>query len=99
MAKLDKKKTILMGVILILAVVAIFVYLNFFRTFTVTFNVRIGNGIPVQEVRIGHTATEPAEPTADGYTFLGWYLDGKEYDFTTPVEGNITLTAEWEEQE
>lgn len=99
MAKLDKKKTILMGVILILAVVAIFVYLNFFRTFTVTFNVRIGAGIPVQEVRVGDTATKPADPTADGYTFLGWYLDGKEYDFTTPVEGNITLTAEWEEQE
>lgn len=97
MAKLDKKKTILMGVIFVVAVAAIFVYLNFFRTFTVTFNVRIGVGIESQEVRIGDTVTKPTDPTASGYTFLGWYVDGKEYDFNTPVESNLTITAEWEE--
>ena len=97
MPKLDKKKTILTGIVLIIAVVAIFIYWNFFRTFTVTFNVRIGAGIHAQEVKIGDTVTKPADPTADGYTFLGWYVDGEEYDFNTPVEGNITITAKWQE--
>ena len=97
MPKLDKKKTILTGIVLIIAVVAIFIYWNFFRTFTVTFNVRIGAGIQAQEVKIGDMVTKPADPTADGYTFLGWYVDGEEYDFNTPVEGNITITAKWQE--
>ena len=97
MPKLDKKKTILTGIVLIIAVVAIFIYWNFFRTFTVTFNVRIGAGIQAQEVKIGDKVTKPADPTADGYTFLGWYVDGEEYDFNTPVEGNITITAKWQE--
>lgn len=97
MEKLDKKKTILMGVILVVAVVAIFVYLNFFRTFTVTFNVQMGVGIKSQEVRIGEVVEKPEDPTTSGYTFLGWYVDGKKYDFSTPVESNLTITAEWEE--
>ena len=97
MPKLDKKKTILTGIVLIIAVVAIFIYWNFFRTFMVTFNVRIGAGIQAQEVKIGDTVTKPADPTADGYTFLGWYVDGEEYDFNTPVEGNLTITAKWQE--
>lgn len=97
MEKLDKKKTILMGVILVVAVVAIFVYLNFFRTFTVTFNVQMGVGIKSQEVRIGEVVEKPEDPTASGYTFLGWYVDGKKYDFSIPVESNLTITAEWEE--
>lgn len=97
MEKLDKKKTILMGILLVVAVVFIFVYLNYFRTFTVTFDVRIGAGIEAQEVKVGDTATRPEDPTADGYTFTGWYVDGKEYDFSTPVKEDITITAEWEE--
>ena len=97
MKKLDKKKTILMGILLVVAVVLIFLYLNYFRTFTVTFDVRIGAGIEAQEVKVGDTATRPEDPTEEGYTFLGWYVDGKEYDFSTPVKDDITITAEWEE--
>lgn len=99
MKKLDKTKTILMGIFLIIIVVAVFVYLNFFRTFTVEFNVRIGAGIATKEVRIGNTVEKPEDPTADGYTFLGWYVDGVEYDFSKPVESDLIITAEWEENE
>ena len=34
----------------------------------------------------------------EGYRFDGWYLDGKEYDFATPVTADITLTAKWVKQ-
>ena len=40
-------------------------------------------------------ATKPADPTREGYRFDGWYLNGEEYDFTTAVTGDITLTAQW----
>ena len=31
----------------------------------------------------------------DGYIFDGWQLNGVDYDFTTPVTSDITLTAKW----
>lgn len=39
-------------------------------------------------------------PTRDGYTFIGWYLEGEEgpFDFeNTPITGDITLVAHWVE--
>lgn len=40
--------------------------------------------------------TKPVDPTRDGYTFKGWYLNGKLYDFNTFVTGDMLLIAEWE---
>lgn len=34
-------------------------------------------------------------PIREGYTFGGWYLNGTEYDFDTPVTSDITLVAQW----
>lgn len=44
------------------------------------------------------TVTEPTAPTKEGYIFAGWLLDGEVYDFTTPVTGDITLTAKWQKE-
>lgn len=59
------------------------------------------NGTPnfTATVQDGNTTVEPAEPEKDGFRFLYWTLDGAEgaFDFTTPVHGNLTLTAVWEE--
>ena len=41
-------------------------------------------------------ATRPDDPTKPGYSFDGWYTsDGAQWDFTTAVTENITLTARW----
>ena len=41
-------------------------------------------------------ATRPDDPAKHGYTFDGWYTsDGAQWDFTTAVAENITLTARW----
>ena len=45
----------------------------------------------------GRTVGRPADPTRDGHTFAGWLLDGRPYDFSTPVTGDIILDAAWEE--
>ena len=44
----------------------------------------------------GAPATRPDDLAKHGYTFDGWYTsDGAQWDFTTAVTENITLTARW----
>lgn len=39
---------------------------------------------------------EPATPSAEGYTFLGWYDEnGNAFDFSKPVTQNTIVTAKW----
>ena len=70
------------------------------ETHTVSFDINIMEpGIltpPQQTVEDGDTADKPSDPSAFGCTFLGWYLGSSEYDFDTPVYGDITLKAEWD---
>lgn len=66
-------------------------------TFTVTFDSNGGTAVASQTVNEGDAATEPEDPTRDGYEFVAWYLDGEEYDFSTSVTSDITLVAQWEE--
>ena len=68
-------------------------------THKVTFDTNGGSAVDPQTVDDGATAVKPADPTRDGYTFNGWTLDGKPYDFGTPVTGDITLEAQWEKSE
>ena len=48
-----------------------------------------------QKLATGGTITRPVDPVKAGFTFAGWYYDGASYDFSTPVENDITLTAHW----
>ena len=68
-------------------------------TYTVTFDANGKGTAPVaQTVAYGNKATAPAAPTADNYTFDGWYTDAActaAYDFNTAVTGNVTLYAKW----
>ena len=34
-------------------------------------------------------------PSKEGYTFDGWYVDGKKWDENTPISSDITITAKW----
>ena len=49
-----------------------------------------------QIVPSGSAAIKPVDLAKHGYTFDGWYTsDGAQWDFTTAVNENITLTARW----
>ena len=37
----------------------------------------------------------PSSPTRKGYTFTGWKLNGKNFDFNTSIRSDITLEATW----
>ena len=63
--------------------------------FAVTFNTDGGSDVSSQSVVPGETVTRPQDPTKSGYAFDGWYLNGSEYDFSTPVTSDISLTARW----
>ena len=48
------------------------------------------------EVLDGTTVAKPADPTARaGYTFAGWTVDGKAYDFATPVTSDLKIEQSW----
>jgi len=68
-------------------------------TYTVTFDSDGGSAVTAQTVESGKTATKPADPTREGYTFKGWTLDGAAYDFSSAVTKDITLKAKWEEKQ
>lgn len=79
------------------------------NSYTVTFAANAPSGVTVsgmpgkQVIVYGDdnkTATQPAEsPTAEGYTFGGWFTEPgctNAYDFAnTPVTDNLTLYAKW----
>ncbi|MBQ8469495.1 MAG: InlB B-repeat-containing protein [Clostridia bacterium] len=69
------------------------------KVYTVTFvNAVNQENLGSQKVKAGETATKPADPTLDGYTFKGWYATENEtYNFANPVTGDTTVYAQFEE--
>ena len=62
---------------------------------TVTYQVN-GAHYATQIVPSGSAAIKPVDLAKPGHIFDGWYTsDGAQWDFTTPVTENITLTARW----
>lgn len=59
---------------------------------TVTFLVD-DEAVSTAEVVDGKLVAEPAAPKKDGYTFDGWFLGAKKYDFSAPVTEDLTLVA------
>ena len=62
---------------------------------TVTFNSNGGSSVANKVIKKGEKVSKPANPTRTGYTFNGWYLDNKSFNFNTSIEKDITLTAKW----
>lgn len=62
---------------------------------TVTFQSEGGSEVASQ-IRANTPADQPADPTKEGYTFIGWYNGESEWDFETPVTTGLTLTAKWQ---
>ena len=60
--------------------------------YTITFDPAGGSEIAPITQDYGTNITAPADPTREGYTFIGWDRD---IPVTMPAE-NITVTAQWE---
>ena len=94
-----KNNQILWGIVTTI-LVAIFIYSLFFSrpTYKVTFDSNGGTAVVSQEIKKGEVVSQPKNPEREGFTFIGWVVDGSRYDFSTKPSGNITITAVWEEK-
>lgn len=63
--------------------------------YTVTFQSEGGSEVASQ-IRANTPADRPADPTKEGYTFIGWYNGESEWDFADAVTEALTLTAKWQ---
>lgn len=77
------------------------VYAKWVKKPIVSFNANGHGTAPArQTVELNGKATKPADPTAEGYVFRGWYTTAActtEFDFNTPIAADTTLYAKWDE--
>lgn len=52
--------------------------------------------LSTKTVEEGHVVSKPANPTKDGYNFIGWYNGNAEFNFDNKINTNLELTAKWE---
>ena len=62
---------------------------------TVTFQSEGGSEVASQ-IRANTPADQPADPTKEGYTFIGWYKGEEKWNFADAVTEAMTLTAKWQ---
>lgn len=68
--------------------------------YTVEFDSAGGSDVASQSIEENQLATKPADPTKEGYTFLGWFLGETEWNFAeNKVTKAITLIAKWQKVE
>ncbi len=64
--------------------------------YTVTFETNDGSAVESGKVINGQSVAKPADPTKDGFVFIGWYEDSTfktPYVFAKPVTSDMTLYA------
>lgn len=62
---------------------------------TVTF-LSDGEHTAPPQIRANAPADRPADPTKEGYTFIGWYNGESEWNFADAVTEALPLTAKWQ---
>ena len=71
--------------------------------YTVSFEANGGSAVPAETVLNGNTAKKPADPTREGYVFLGWYADAAcktPFNFdSTVITADTAVYAAWAKTE
>ena len=62
---------------------------------TVTF-LSDGEHTAPPQIRANAPADQPADPTKEGYTFIGWYNGEEKWNFADAVATDLTLMAKWQ---
>jgi len=68
------------------------------EVFTITLDLQNGEGPITIEAVEGQPTAPPTDPVKEGFVFDGWFTSGGlKWDFSKPVEDDMTLTAHWAE--
>ena len=99
-----RKKIILLNTLLLIfccVVIALFCWSPkqevVLEKYKINFETEGGSSVAAIEIEEGQIPKKPKDPTRDGYVFVGWMLGDELYDFTTTVDGDVTLKAIWKE--
>ncbi len=65
----------------------------------VIFDANGGSAVGSLEIEKGSIIERPENPIREGYQFVSWLYNEKEFDFTTSIQENIMLKAKWEKKE
>lgn len=65
------------------------------KTYTVHFDSQGGSAVASATVEEEEVVSKPADPTKEGHTFDGWYLNNQLYNFGSPVTEDLVLVAKW----
>ncbi len=98
MKEKPNKKKYIIWIALLVVVIAAIIFLVIscqYRKLTVTMTVDNKTYYEIEDIKKGDVIIEPDDPEKEGYTFDGWYLNGKEFDFSTPIKKNLKLEAKW----
>lgn len=66
------------------------------KKYTIKFDTNGGNNITEQVIDKNSKVSEPKVPVKEGYKFIGWYVNGKKYDFSTKINEDFIIEARWE---
>ena len=67
--------------------------------FNYTITYKLDNAIYKKDIVLeNNIASMPSNPTKDGYSFSGWYIEGNDalFDFNNKITESYTLYAKWE---
>lgn len=68
----------------------------FIVSYSSEYGTQLGSVIVRQDGKLAEKDLRPI--SADGHTFLGWFLDGKKVESGLSVSSDITLTAQWSDE-
>lgn len=63
---------------------------------TINYDLSGGVGTTSYDIKINTIPKRPANPKKEGYKFISWTINNKEYDFNKPLSSDTTLTASWQ---
>ena len=97
---MTKNKIFLISlIVVVLIALGLYMFLNSNEKYTINYDTDGGNILSSFKISKNGKILKPKDPVKEGYIFLGWYSDGKKFDFDTKITKNITLEAKWQKIE
>ena len=89
---------IVLGLVITAITISVVIKINDSKVYQITFETNGGSKIEEQEVKEGEKINKPADPIKEGFNFIEWIYNGKTYDFSTSVNSDMVLKANWQEK-